>query len=74
MLLDYCNQMLWNVLDNLQVSILVSLSKENFYKHIKGMTLKFKIDVTTLAFGLRPRQRHGKMRAESVTWESHSHS
>jgi hypothetical protein len=36
--------MLWNVSDKLLVDILASLSKENFYKHIKGMKLKFKND------------------------------
>jgi hypothetical protein len=29
--------------------------------------------VTTLALGLRPRQRHRKVQAESATQESHSH-
>jgi hypothetical protein len=30
--------------------------------------------VTMLALSLRPRQRHEKVRAESLTWESHLHS
>jgi len=29
--------------------------------------------VTTLALGLRPKQGHGKVQAESAAWESHSH-
>jgi hypothetical protein len=30
--------------------------------------------VMTLTLGLKPRQGHGKVKAESATWESHSHS
>jgi hypothetical protein len=37
--------MLWIVLDKLQVSMLASSSKENFYKHIKGMNLELKKDI-----------------------------
>jgi hypothetical protein len=37
--------MLWIISDKLQVAILASLSKENFYKQIKGMKLEFKKDM-----------------------------
>jgi hypothetical protein len=33
---------LWIVLDKVQVNISTSSSKDNFYKHIKGMKLLFK--------------------------------
>jgi phosphatidylserine decarboxylase len=36
--------MLWTILDKLQVSMLASSFKENFYKHIKGMKLEVKKD------------------------------
>jgi len=29
--------------------------------------------ITTMALGSQPKQVHGKVQAESVTWESHSH-
>jgi hypothetical protein len=32
------------------------------------------MNVSTLALGSQPRQRHGKVQVESATWESHSHS
>jgi hypothetical protein len=44
MLLDCWSQMLWTISNKLQVGILVFSSKENFYKHIKGMKLEFKKD------------------------------
>jgi hypothetical protein len=37
---------------------------------VGGSTRK---DVTILTLGLRPKQGPGKVRAESATWESHSH-
>ncbi len=37
--------MLQIVSNKLQVSMLASSSKENFYKHIKGMKLKLKKDI-----------------------------
>jgi len=44
-LLPNCwSQMLWNVSNKLQVNILASSSKENFYKHIKRMKFKFRKD------------------------------
>jgi hypothetical protein len=42
LLLDCCNEMLWTASDKLQVDILASLSKDNFYKHIKGIKFEFK--------------------------------
>jgi len=35
---------------------------------------QFFIIVMTFALSSRPRQGHGKVRVESATWESHSHS
>jgi hypothetical protein len=32
------------------------------------------MDVTTLALGLQPKQRHGKVRIKNATRESHLHS
>jgi hypothetical protein len=43
MLLDDWNQMLWTISNKLQVGILVSSSKENFYRHMKGIKLENKI-------------------------------
>jgi len=42
MLQDCWNQMLWIVLNKLEVNISTSSSKDNFYKHIKGMKLEFR--------------------------------
>jgi hypothetical protein len=42
--------MLWIILDKLQVDISISSSKEIFYKHIKGMKLKFKKDIWKIKF------------------------
>ncbi len=42
--------MLWIILDKLQVDILASSSKENFYKHIKGMKFKFRKDKWKIKF------------------------
>jgi hypothetical protein len=36
--------MLWTISNKLQVSISTSFSKENFYKHMKGMKLEFRKD------------------------------
>jgi hypothetical protein len=50
MLLDCWNQMLWIVFDKLQVDILASSSKDNFYKHMKGMNLEFNKDGWKIKF------------------------
>jgi hypothetical protein len=42
--------MLWTILDKLQVSISTSSSKENVYKHLKGMKLEFKKDKWKIKF------------------------
>jgi hypothetical protein len=52
------------VLHKLQVNILASSSKENFYKHIKG--------VATLTLGSRPRQGFARLLVKKETRESHN--
>jgi hypothetical protein len=42
--------MLWTISNKLQVGISVSSSKENFYKHIKGMKLELKKDKWEIKF------------------------
>jgi hypothetical protein len=42
--------MLWIVSNKLPIGILASSSKENFYKHIKGMKFKFKKDRWKIKF------------------------
>jgi hypothetical protein len=50
MLLDCWSQILWTISNKLHVGISISLSKENFYKQLKGIKLEFRKDKWKIKF------------------------